>query len=150
MQRVARLVAAVALLGCGGGGGNGMPASPGAGGTEGGTGGMTGASGTGGATASGTGGAPATACPGAGTPRTLRVYVAGESIEERNRFVEPPFACDGRLNERGGAADRNDNEEYGWMVPFAARLALRAPGLTVEFVGASPWSGADDNAYSGS
>ena len=53
--------------------------------------------------------------------------------------------CDGRLNERGGGEARNDNDEYGWMVPLASRLGLRSPGLTVEFVGASVWNGADDS-----
>src|SRR5512132_3538299 len=65
----------------------------------------------------------------------LRVYVAGESIEVRNRYVAPPFTQTGALNDRGGGALRNDNEEYGWMVPLRDRLRLRAPDLFIEFVG---------------
>ncbi|MFZ2961133.1 MAG: hypothetical protein WA705_30000 [Candidatus Ozemobacteraceae bacterium] len=56
-----------------------------------------------GATASGTGDAS----------HTLRVYVCGESIERRNRWVEPPFNANGTLNRRGGGDALNDNEEYG-------------------------------------
>ncbi len=86
----------------------------------------------------------------AGPPvRPLRVYVAGESIERRNRFVAPPFGPAGVLNDRGGGAERNDNEEYGWMVPLRDRLHLRDPGLTIEFVGADVWADADDSPYSG-
>lgn len=85
----------------------------------------------------------------AGSPRTLRVYVAGESIERRNHYVEPPFVASGALNERGGGALRNDNDEYGWMPPLADRLAKRDPGLTIEWVGAEAWLDADDAPYSG-
>jgi hypothetical protein len=168
-----RLLTALALWGasCGGGAGDGGGAgldaaasggsgggSPGAGGVaaggavgEGGVGGTGsgsgGAPGTGGAgNTAGAGGAAACAVP---TTRTVRIYVSGESIEERNRFVDRPFACDGRLNERGGGESPNDNDEYGWMVPLAARLALRSPGLAVEFVGAQVWGGADESPYSG-
>jgi hypothetical protein len=84
-----------------------------------------------------------------GASGALRVYVAGESIEARNRFVEAPFLSTGALNERGGGANRNDNEEYGWMVPFAERLRLRDASLRVEFVGADEWSSADDGPYTG-
>ena len=83
-----------------------------------------------------------------GSGHTLRIYVAGESIERRNRFVAPPFRADGSLNSRGELD--NDNDEYGWMIPLAQRLSLRAPGLKVEFVGADTWLDADDNPYSGS
>ena len=83
----------------------------------------------------------------AGSPKALKVYVAGESIEERNRFATAPLRCDGALNDRG--ADNNDNDEYGWAVPMALRLSIREPSLAFEFVGSSTWSGADDNAYSG-
>jgi hypothetical protein len=83
------------------------------------------------------------------TTDTVRIYVAGESIERRNRWVEAPFTATGGLNERGGGALRNDNEEYGWSVPLGERLKLRYPGLTVEFVGADGWLDADDFPYSG-
>ena len=89
-----------------------------------------------------------TFCQASGS-RTLKVYLAGESIEERNRFVEQPLNCDGSLNQRGGGGVSNDNEEYGWMVPLAQRLNLRDPKLSIEFVGASDWSDANDGAYSG-
>ena len=82
------------------------------------------------------------------TTGTVRVYVAGESIERRNRFVEAPFTASGALADRG--AFRNDNDEYGWSVPLAERLKLRYPGVGVEFVGAETWLDADDNPYSGS
>jgi hypothetical protein len=91
---------------------------------------------------------PATPLP-ASSVRPLRVYVAGESIERRNRWVAPPFGFDGALNARGGGAERNDNDEYGWMVPLRDRLRVRDPGLTIEFVGADVWAGADDSPYSG-
>jgi hypothetical protein len=81
--------------------------------------------------------------------KTIRVYVSGESIERRNRFVEPPFTPSGALNERGGGDLRNDDEEYGWMVPMADRLGLRDPGLRLEFVGADTWLDAEDAPYSG-
>src|SRR5688572_24275370 len=140
----ATVVVCLALGGCGGS--NGAGGSGGAGGSDlvGGAGGSpTNTGGVGGD--GGTGGGQT--CTPAPTRKTIRVYVAGESIEERNRFVAPPFHCDGTFNDRG--ADRNDNEEYGWMVPLAARLSLRDPGLAVEFVGAGPWTGADDSVYSG-
>ena len=152
-SRLACLGVVVGLFGCGGGGGGGGTLASGTGGA----GDAPGGGGTGGAgvpdAASATDGAttPGACVAGSGaSTRRLRIYVAGESIEERNRFVAPPFACDGTLNERGGGDARNDNDEYGWMVPLADRLALRAPGLVVEFVGASPWGGADDEPYSGS
>jgi hypothetical protein len=151
-----RLITALALWGASCGGGDaamtGMDAAAGSGGA--GTGGAIGDGGAsgGGAGAGGSGNAAgaggASACAGA-TTRTIRIYVSGESIEERNRFVDRPFACDGKLNERGGGDARNDNDEYGWMVPLAARLGLRSPGLAVEFVGASVWGGADESPYSG-
>jgi hypothetical protein len=96
--------------------------------------------------------------PGAATPapapaaaraRVLRVYVAGESIERRNHWVAPPFLANGALNARGGGAATNDDEEYGWVVPFVDRLRLRAPEITVELVGADRWLDGDDNPYSG-
>ncbi len=80
---------------------------------------------------------------------TIRVYVAGESIEARNRYVAPPFTTSGALNERGGGELRNDNEEYGWMVPMRDRLRLRAPDLDIQFVGADVWGGDNDSTYSG-
>ncbi len=85
-----------------------------------------------------------------GAKLTVRVYVAGESIERRNRFVAAPFAAGGALNDRGGGEARNDQEEYGWAVPFADRLHLRDTGLTVAFVGSDTWLDADDNPYDGS
>jgi hypothetical protein len=51
-----------------------------------------------------------------GIARTVRIYVAGESIERRNRWVAPPFTASGALNERGGSEARNDDDEYGWAV----------------------------------
>jgi hypothetical protein len=90
---------------------------------------------------------PAPRAPSAAHP--LRVYVAGESIEVRNRYVEQPFTAAGALNDRGGGSLRNDNEEYGWMVPLRDRLKLRAPDLTLEFVGSGVWADADDNPYTG-
>ncbi len=74
----------------------------------------------------------------------VTVYVSGESIESRNRFVAAPFTSSGSLN---GAS--NSNNEYGWMVPFTDRIKLRNPGLTVQFVGSGSWVGAEDFAYSG-
>jgi len=84
-----------------------------------------------------------------GTGKAVKVYIAGESIEKRNSFIEAPFTATGALNERGGGELRNDNEEYGWMIPFADRLKLRAPGFQVEFVGSETWLSSDDNPYSG-
>ena len=85
----------------------------------------------------------------AAATRAIRVYVAGESIEVRNRWVEPPFTSSGSLNDRGGGALRNDNEEYGWMVPLRDRLRLRAPDLNIEFVGSDVWANDNDNPYTG-
>ena len=81
--------------------------------------------------------------------KALRVYVSGESIEQYNRYVAPPFTATGALNDRGGGALRNDNEEYGWMVPLRDRLALRAPDLTIRFVGSGTWTDGGDYPYSG-
>ena len=82
-------------------------------------------------------------------PRAVRIYMAGESIERRNHYVEAPFRANGALNDRGGGELRNDNEEYGWMVPLADRLVLRNPALSVVWVGADAWLDADDAPYSG-
>ena len=79
----------------------------------------------------------------------IRTYVAGESIERYNRWVAPPFTATGALNDRGGGELRNDNEEYGWMVPMRDRLLLRAPDLPLEFVGSDVWSDAGDAPYTG-
>lgn len=81
--------------------------------------------------------------------KALRVYVSGESIEQYNRYVAPPFTATGALNDRGGGLLRNDNEEYGWMVPLRDRLALRAPDLTIRFVGSGTWTDGGDYPYSG-
>ena len=81
--------------------------------------------------------------------KALRVYVAGESIEQYNRYVAPPFTATGALNDRGGGELRNDNEEYGWMVPLRDRLTLRAPDLTIQFVGSGTWTDGGDYPYSG-
>jgi len=94
-------------------------------------------------------GASGDARPRARSANLLRVYVSGESIERRNRFVEPPLTISGALNDRGRGAARIDNEEYGWMVPLRDRLALRAGGLTIQYVGAETWLGADDEPYTG-
>jgi hypothetical protein len=80
----------------------------------------------------------------------IRVYVAGESIERRNRWVAAPFTAAGALNDRGSGALRNDNEEYGWMVPMRDRLLLRAPDLPIEFVGSDVWADADNATSDGS
>ena len=123
------------------------------------TGGSGGGGGTPGPATADTGGgsdhgaSPPAPPPGPPVPAegaTVRIYVAGESIERRNRFVEAPFTSSGALNERGGGELRNDTDEYGWSVPLGDRLALRYPGLTVEFVGAETWLDADDSPYSGS
>lgn len=81
--------------------------------------------------------------------KALRVYVAGESIEQYNRYVAPPFTATGALNDRGGGEPRNDNEEYGWMVPLRDRLTLRAPDLTIQFVGSGTWTDGGDYPYTG-
>ena len=81
--------------------------------------------------------------------KALRVYVAGESIEQYNRYVAPPFTATGALNDRGGGDLRNDMEEYGWMVPLRDRLTLRAPDLTIQFVGSGTWTEGGDYPYSG-
>jgi hypothetical protein len=88
-----------------------------------------------------------TGCSDSAAPRVVRVYVAGESIEERNRFVSAPFTCSGTLVDRGLL--NNDNDEYGWMVPLAQRVNLRDPTLAFEFVGAGPWTDADSAPYTG-
>ncbi|MBU0674766.1 MAG: PKD domain-containing protein [Proteobacteria bacterium] len=72
------------------------------------------------------------------TAVTIKVYVAGESVEERNHFNTPPFNADGTLFDRG--ADNNTPNEFGWMVPFAARLKLRDSNLSVEWVGSTCWN----------
>ena len=92
---------------------------------------------------------PTSPSSSSGSARTVRVYVAGESIERRNRFLEQPFLSDGRLNDRGGGSARNDTNEYGWMIPLADRLKLRNSAVTVQFVGSTDWSSGDDAAYSG-
>lgn len=76
--------------------------------------------------------------PGSGEPLTLRVYVAGESIEELNHFNNQPFNTDGSLNNLG--QNNNTPNEYGWMVPFAARLNIRDPNLDVKWVGSGCWT----------
>ncbi len=76
---------------------------------------------------------------------SFRVYVAGESIERRNCMSEAPFTASGALND----ASNNDDAQYGWMMPFAERLKLRRPGLTVQFVGADTWLAGDDYPYDG-
>lgn len=76
--------------------------------------------------------------------RALRVYGAGESIEQYYRYVAPPFTASGALNDRGGGELRNDSEEYGWMEPLRDRLTLRAPDLTIQFVGSGTWTDGGD------
>lgn len=78
----------------------------------------------------------------------LRVYVSGESIEERNRFEDAPFLPSGALNERADES-RNDDSEYGWMVPMASRLRLRDPALSLCFVGSTGWTDSNGDAYQG-
>jgi hypothetical protein len=79
----------------------------------------------------------------------VRVYVAGESIERRNHWVAPPFTATGALNERGGGEARNDDDEYGWAVPFADRVGLRGGGIKIQWVGSETWLDSEDNPYSG-
>ncbi len=99
--------------------------------------------------AAGSGAEPPRPLERAAAVKALRVYVAGESIEQYNRYVAPPFAATGALNDRGGGELRNDNEEYGWMVPLRDRLSLRAPDLTIQFVGSGTWTDGGDYPYTG-
>jgi hypothetical protein len=85
--------------------------------------------------------------PTGGAPRTYRVFVSGESIEMRNRFVDAPFTSAGARDDHG--ADPNRSDEFGWLVPFADRLRLRDGGISIEWVGSDTWKGADDEDYSG-
>src|SRR4051794_10438550 len=82
---------------------------------------------------------PSTARPAGQGALRLRVYVAGESIERRNRYVAPPFLPTGALNDRGGGEARNADDEYGWMIPLADRLRLRDPSIEVAWVGSDHW-----------
>ena len=75
----------------------------------------------------------------------LHVYVAGESIERRNSMTEAPFTATGTLND----ASNNDDGQYGWMIPLSDRLHLRNSLLTLQFIGADPWTDAEDEPYSG-
>ncbi|KIM09618.1 MAG: hypothetical protein KU38_08710 [Sulfurovum sp. FS08-3] len=70
--------------------------------------------------------------------QTLRIYVAGESIEEYNHMNTLPFNADGTLS-----STLNTTEEFGWMVPFAQRLQIRNPALSIEWVGSGCWTNAD-------
>lgn len=78
---------------------------------------------------------------------TLRIYVAGESVEEQNHFDFPPYNANGTLNHRG--TDNNTTGEFGWMVPFAERLKLRDPNLSPVWVGSGCWIDHDYNCSSG-
>lgn len=71
-------------------------------------------------------------------PLALKVYVAGESIEEFNHMNSLPFNTDGSLN-----GTQNTTEEMGWMVPFAHRLHIRDSSLSVQWVGSACWSNPD-------
>ena len=71
---------------------------------------------------------------------TLRIYVAGESVEEFNHMNSLPFNSDGSLN-----GTSNTHDEYGWMVPFEQRLLLRDSNLHVEWIGSSCWT--DQNTW---
>jgi hypothetical protein len=75
---------------------------------------------------------------GNNNPAALKVYVAGESIEEYNHMNTLPFNADGTLN-----GTTNTAEEVGWMVPFAQRLHIRDSSLSVEWVGSGCWSNPD-------
>jgi hypothetical protein len=75
------------------------------------------------------------------------VYVAGESIEARNQFMAAPFTSAGLRDDHGGAA--NTTNEFGWMVPFADRIKLRDPNISIAWVGGDTWKGVDDNNYAG-
>jgi hypothetical protein len=83
----------------------------------------------------------------AGRPRTFKLYVAGESIEARNRYLAAPFTSAGTLDNHG--ADPNRSDEFGWMVPFAEHLKWRDGGISIEWVGSEKWVGVDDAEYSG-
>lgn len=72
-----------------------------------------------------------------GNPLTVRIYVAGESVEEFNHYTHLPFQTDGSLNTLG--QDNNSQAEYGWMVPFAQRLSLRDPHIDINWVGSGCW-----------
>lgn len=76
--------------------------------------------------------------PPAGESLALRVYVAGESVEEFNHMDSKPFADDGTLN-----GPSNTATEYGWMVPFAERLHIRDPNLAVQWTGSGCWLNQD-------
>jgi hypothetical protein len=86
---------------------------------------------------------PATVPPTTGATKTIRVYIAGESIERRNRYTAAPFTATGALNN----PSNNDNEQYGWSVPLADRLKLRQPNLRIEFVGTDTWLSSDDYPF---
>ena len=69
---------------------------------------------------------------------TLRIYVAGESVEQYNDTNSSPFNSDGTLN-----GTSNTPDEYGWMVPFSQRLLLRDSNLHIEWVGSKCWVNQD-------
>lgn len=81
--------------------------------------------------------------PVTGDPLTIRVYVAGESVEEYNHFNNSPLNINGSLNDLG--QNNNTPDEYGWMVPFSQRLQIRDPNISVSWVGAGCWQ--DQGTY---
>lgn len=89
--------------------------------------------------------APAATVPSTGGVRTVNVYVAGESIERRNNYLQAPFLSTGALN---APADNND-DEYGWSIPLADRVALRTSSLRLNFVGAQGWADYNDDPARG-
>jgi len=74
-------------------------------------------------------------------PINIRIYVSGESVEEFNHMNLKSFKSDGSLNEESN----NSRDEYGWMPPFAEKLLLRDPKLSIEWVGSTCWS--DQNTW---
>lgn len=72
---------------------------------------------------------------------TVRVYVAGESVEAFNNFSNLPFNSDGTLNNRGD--QNNTAAEYGWMFPLYERLKKLDSNLAVEWVGSGCWTDQD-------
>lgn len=75
--------------------------------------------------------------PVSNSPLTIRVYVAGESVEQFNHFNNSPLNANGSLNNLG--PDNNTPDEYGWMVPLAQRLKIRDPNISISWVGSDCW-----------
>lgn len=65
-----------------------------------------------------------------GEELNLKIYVAGESVEEFNNFEANPFNSNGSL-----VSNTNNTAEYGWIIPFQERLKIREPELSIDWVG---------------